>query len=90
MATAEHKIHAWLKAGKMWNAEAYAPLYRELGLSSAHFRNARDCLTAKLKSVSELAKLRVADLEERHSHKTKQASSKKGAITKAKNRISAL
>jgi IS605 OrfB family transposase len=90
MATAEHKIHAWIKAGKEWSAEEYAPLYRGLGLSAVHFRTARDALTAKLKSISELAKLRITDLEERLGRKTKQASSKKGEVTKARNRIGVL
>jgi IS605 OrfB family transposase len=90
MATAEHKIHAWLKAGKEWIGEEYAPLYRGLGLSAVHFRTARDGLNAKLKSITELAKLRITDLEERLGRKTKQASSKKGEVTKARNRIGVL
>jgi IS605 OrfB family transposase len=90
MATAEHKIHAWLKAGKGWSAEVYAPLYRDLGLSAVHFRTAHSSLSAKLKSISEQAKLRIADLEERLERKTRQASSKKGEVTKARKRIAAL
>lgn len=90
MRQAERKIHAWLKAGKEWSAPAYVPLYRELGLSSAHFRMARASLDAKLKSVTELGKARVAELEDKLRFKERQASSKKGAITKAKNRITTL
>ncbi|MCZ7861207.1 hypothetical protein O9X98_07275 [Agrobacterium salinitolerans] len=90
MGTTERKIHAWLKAGKDWKAASYAPLYRELGLSAVHFRTARASLDAKLKSVSELAKLRVAELEERLRHKTRQTASKKGGIIKARNLLKAL
>ncbi|MCZ7861151.1 hypothetical protein O9X98_06995 [Agrobacterium salinitolerans] len=90
MGRAERKIHAWLKAGKEWNAAAYAPLYRDLGLSAVHFRMARASLDAKLKSVSELAKLRVAELEEKFRHKVRQAASKKGEISKADKRLKAL
>ena len=90
MGTAERKIHAWLKAGKEWNAGSYATLYRSLGLSAAHFRTARDSLNGKLKSVSELAKLRVSELEGKLGYKTRQASAKKGEITKSEKRIKAL
>ncbi|MCV9965120.1 Atg14 domain-containing protein [Pararhizobium sp. BT-229] len=90
MTKAERKILAWLKAEKDWTAESYAPVYRDLGLSSAYFRMARASLDGKLKSVSEAAKLRVTDLDDRISHKTRQIASKKGGITKAKNRIKAL
>lgn len=90
MGKAERKIHAWLKAGKDWTAEEYGPLYRELGLSAAHFRMARASLDGKLKSIVELAKLRVGELEGGIATKEKQISTKKGAITKARNRIKAL
>jgi hypothetical protein len=83
MSTAERKIHAWLKAGKEWNAAAYAPVYRELGLSAAMFRMAQRSLDGKLKSISELAKFDVEALAIRIKSKKKQIATKKGAITKA-------
>jgi hypothetical protein len=90
MSTAERKIHAWLKAGKEWNASAYAPLYRELGLSAVMFRMARNSLDGKLRSISELAKLDAELLATRIKSKKKQIAAKKGAVTKARNSIGTL
>jgi hypothetical protein len=90
MCRAERKIHAWLKAGKEWSAEAYAPLYRELGLSAAMFRMAQRSLDGKLKSVSELAKLDVEALAGKIGRKKKQIAAKKAQIEKDRMSISSL
>jgi IS605 OrfB family transposase len=90
MSTAERKIHAWLRAGKEWNAAAYVPVYRELGLSAVMFRMARNSLEEKLRSISELAKLDVEAVATRIKSKKKQIATKRGAVTKARNSIAAL
>ncbi len=90
MSTAEHRILAWLKAGKEWKAAAYATLYRELGLSAVMFRMARHSLDGKLASVAELAKLEVETLALKIKSKNKQIATKTGEITKARKAINDL
>jgi len=84
MSRAERLLLAQLKAGRTWTGDLKVSFYQPLGISAVHLDMAYRQLTAKLASISELAKERAKDLARKVSSKKTDIKRKTLALARAK------
>lgn len=80
----ERRLHAALKSGRRFTGDLAVSFYQQFGISAKTLDGIYRGLKAKLKSVSELAKVQASDLETRISEKRKQITNAEKKLRKAR------